>query len=69
MFVAPAEDPLTSGTDFRLQNGFSYSTVGVPSWPLDPALITATNPRVIIPTVDFNGNPRPPKTVGAFAQA
>jgi hypothetical protein len=69
MFVAPAEDPLTSGTDFRLQNGFSYSTVGVPSWPLDPALITATNPRVIIPTVDFNGNPRPPKTVGALAQA
>jgi hypothetical protein len=68
MFVSPEEDPLTPGTDFRLQNGFTYSSVGVTSWPLDPALITASNPRVIIPTVDFNGNPRPLGTVGAFAK-
>ena len=71
IFVAPTEtpsEPPLVTPNFHLQSGFTQYKVGVASYPPDPALVTATNPRVVIPEVDFNGDPRELGTVGAFAK-
>ncbi len=66
IFVLPNEDPLLPGTDFHLNSSWPFDGVGVstsPSLPIPGSL------PALIPEVDFNGDPRPLGTVGAFAKA
>jgi hypothetical protein len=68
IFVAPSETPpelpLAAPTNFQLKSTWPWYGVGVTS---SPSLPIAGSLPVVIPTVDFNGDPRPLGIVGAFA--